>query len=99
MGRDNFIQGSKVQQATFTYPKKFTIFDADHTCDKIYFRWRDNTRPVPNSSLFGFDEMYLVKKGDGWKVKTDYSEFNNAIVIYNAGLFPCNASNTPTPGT
>ena len=98
-GRDEFIQSTKAQQASEPPGRKVTILDAAYVCDKIWFRWTDNTPPVPLGSLFGFDELILTKKEGGWKIKTDYTEFNNAIVLYDAGLFPCNASNTPTPGT
>ncbi|KAG8530276.1 uncharacterized protein KY384_004777 [Bacidia gigantensis] len=91
--RSDFITAQTTQQSSGAPAEKFTVLDTIHGCDTIWFRWVDNSKPVP---LYGFDEFYLARSGGhgphgggDWQINKAYSEFNNAAVLYNAGLFPC----------
>ncbi|KAI4208760.1 MAG: hypothetical protein LQ351_008192 [Letrouitia transgressa] len=87
--RTDFIDQLTAQQSQPLPPgtesEKFTVLSTVHDCHTIWFRWRDNTKPVP---FFGFDEFY-VKKDRNWQITKAYSEFNNAAALFNNNLFPC----------
>ena len=65
--------------------------------DQIFYRYTHTAPPDPTAAEFGFDELYLTRKGNGkWKVKTDYTEYNNVATLVAMRKYPCNASNTPS---
>ncbi|KAL9607955.1 MAG: hypothetical protein Q9167_007178 [Letrouitia subvulpina] len=88
--RTDFINQLSAQQSQPLPPgaesEKFTVLSTVHDCHTVWFRWRDNTKPVP---FFGFDEFYVTKKNGNWQITKAYSEFNNAAALFNNNLFPC----------
>jgi len=84
--RTAFIEGEQLTQAAAPKEELFTVLDTIHSCNTVWFRWVDNSSPIP---FFGFDEFYLKKVGGKWMIYKAFSEFNNAAALYNAGVFPC----------
>ncbi|KAL9044347.1 MAG: hypothetical protein Q9214_002510 [Letrouitia sp. 1 TL-2023] len=88
--RTDFINQLSAQQSQPLPPgvesEKFTVLSTIHDCHTIWFRWNDNSKPVP---YFGFDEFYVKKKDRSWLITKAYSEFNNAAALFNNNLFPC----------
>jgi len=98
----NFIEGLNFD--AITYPDKatfiagqvnataagsetFTVIDTFHVCDRLVFNWKDNSTPIP---LTGMDIIYFQKAKSGkFQIIKGVSEFNNAAVLFNAGVFPC----------
>ena len=67
-------------------PKKYTVLDTLHDCHTIWFRWRENSKPIP---LFGLNELYVINANGTWQFTKSYGEFNNAAVLYDSNQFPC----------
>jgi hypothetical protein len=55
-----------------------------HTCDKVIFRWVAKTE-VP---VRGIEILEAVPKSTGWRIKTDYTEFNSVALLANYGICP-----------
>jgi hypothetical protein len=60
------------------------VLNIYHTCDEITFRWRAEAKPLGPQGI----DILIIQKGS-FLIETDYSEFNNAADLVNAGVFPC----------
>lgn len=73
--------------ATAAGLETFTVIDTFHVCDRLVFNWKGNSTPIP---LTGMDIIYFLKAKSGkFQIIKGVSEFNNAAVLFNAGVFPC----------
>lgn len=68
-------------------PNGFVTLDTFHSCNKIAFRW---VAPGGFGGIYpirGIDTLDLVNVRGVWKIKADYSEYNN--VGFLLGLKYC----------
>lgn len=56
------------------------------SCDEVAFRWIAEDTPYV---LQGIDIIKCVYRDGHWQIRTDYSEFNSAVLLVDGGLFPC----------
>jgi hypothetical protein len=68
-------------------PNAFVTLDTFHSCNKIVFRWEAPGGFGGKYPIRGIDVLELVKQKGVWKIKTDYSEYNN--VGFLAGIGVC----------
>ena len=89
--RTDFInaQLASQQPTNATLPNIFITEDLFHSCDKIAFRWvvKNGFDGKGKYDIRGIDTLDVVKVKDHWKIKADYSEWNN--VGFLAGIGVC----------
>ena len=66
-------------------PNFFVTLDTFHSCDKIAFRWEAPGGFGGKYPIRGIDTLDLAFEHGDWKIKADYSEYNNVGFITGIG--------------
>ncbi|OAQ61885.1 hypothetical protein VFPPC_16575 [Pochonia chlamydosporia 170] len=82
-GRDAFIKANPPHPGA---PNAFVTLDTFYTCRKIVFRWVAPGGFGGKNPIRGIDVLELAKEKGQWKVKTDYSEYNNVGFLQGIGV-------------
>lgn len=67
-------------------PNAFITLDTFHSCTKVAFRWNAPGGFGGKIPIRGIDTLDLAKEGGYWKIKTDYSEYNNVGFLQGIGF-------------
>ncbi|OAA42176.1 hypothetical protein NOR_05025 [Metarhizium rileyi] len=82
-GRDAFIAANAPHSGA---PNAFVTLDSFWTCRKIVFRWAAPGGLGGKIPIRGIDTLDLAREGGRWKIKTDYSEYNNVGFLQGVGV-------------
>ncbi|CEJ92601.1 hypothetical protein VHEMI08242 [[Torrubiella] hemipterigena] len=67
-------------------PNGFVTLDMFYSCTKIAFRWNAPGGFGGKIPIRGIDTLDLAKEGGCWKIKADYSEYNNVGFLQGIGV-------------
>lgn len=83
-GRDAFMKANPPHPGA---KNAFVTLDTFYDCRKIVFRWVAPGGFGGKYPIRGIDVLELTQEHGQWKIKTDYSEYNN--VGFLAGIGVC----------